>query len=338
MAFVHGKKGRLWVNGFELSKYFTEFGMAGKAGTADVTAFGQGAKSFISGLTEGTLTGKGWFGSSTTDIEDSTLSAALGAAANTVIVMSPTGATTPGTRAIISEAAETDYSVMNPVSGAVSTSFSALADSGLSTGVILNDPTAAAITTATTSTLPTGGINDMGQTDSPTTTYTGTGGTSLTTIITAGVIAATNPITQGFTTTGYISVVCNLGVAILSYTGTTSTQFTGLALVAGTGSWTVGTLASIKSPYFTNQGAVVVANVLTVGTNESDTLTLLSSDDGSSWAQVGTQSAVWTNATGIGGYYFTIPANIPIFRYIAAQLVTTGTTINFTGVVAAARQ
>ena len=142
--------------------------MGGKAQASEVTVFGEGAKAYISGLTEGQITGKGYLRFGLDRRRGPHNDQRSGRATNMCILFSPTGATAPGTRAVISEAAETDYSISTPVSGVVATNFTAQADSGLSTGVILHDPTGAAIATITTTNDT--GQNDNGQSDAPATT------------------------------------------------------------------------------------------------------------------------------------------------------------------------
>src|ERR1700722_4925684 len=143
MAFTHGKKARLWMDQYEMTTFFNDFTFAAKAGIAETTVYGLGAKTYIGGLKEGQLSGKGYFGAATTDIQDPEISNALGPNANTIITFSESGATGPGTPAVVSEAALVDYTVTAPVTGVVATSMTAQADSGLSSGVILNDPTVA---------------------------------------------------------------------------------------------------------------------------------------------------------------------------------------------------
>ena len=46
MAFTHGKKGRLWIDGLELTSYFNDFTLAAKAGIAETTVYGLVAKNF----------------------------------------------------------------------------------------------------------------------------------------------------------------------------------------------------------------------------------------------------------------------------------------------------
>lgn len=336
MAFTHSKKARLWIDNLELTSYFNEFNMAGKAGIAETTVFGLGAKTYIGGLQEGVISGKGYFGSATTDTVDAELTAALGRQTNMVVLFSPTGATAAGTRVVASEGAETDYSVSAPVSGVVATSFSAQADSGLSTGVIYYDPTTAAIVTATS--VNGTGVNDYGFTDTPTDTVAvASNGLVLSTLVGAQPVSVnTNPITQGFATSGYFVVVASGGQALIAYNGLSTTQFLNCTLITGTGAWTLATNAALASPFLTSTGFVFIANVLTLTGTGSPTvaITMQHSDDNSTWSTL----ATFANITAAGGYNVVVPVNTVILRFVRAQIVTTGTTISTTLAIAGARQ
>jgi hypothetical protein len=334
MAFTHGKKARLWCDQWELTSYFNEFNMMAKAGIAETTVFGRGAKTYIGGIKEGQITAKGYFGALVTDVADGELSQALGNQTNMNVTFSPTGLTAAGSRVIVAYAAETDLGISAPVAGVVASNFSAQADSGLSTGVMLYDPTSAAITTATTTNGT--GVNDRGQTDSPTTAVTvGSNGVNVSTFTGgAAVLNATNPQAANFPTSGYLSVVTSgAATAIVFYTGTTTTTFTGVTLVSGSG--TVATGGAIVAPYFTAGGLVCNVQVFTTGAADTITVNLQHSDDNATWVTLG------TTVTGItipGGYQILIPYGTVILRYLRAQIVTVGATISATLLVSAARQ
>jgi hypothetical protein len=54
MAFVHGKNTAVYYNGSNLSSYFNEASMSQDVETAETTAFGDSAKTYITGLKDGT--------------------------------------------------------------------------------------------------------------------------------------------------------------------------------------------------------------------------------------------------------------------------------------------
>lgn len=158
MSFTHSKNARIWMDQYELTNQFNDFMSGGKAGIAETTVYGLGAKTFIGGLKEGQISGKGYFDDATNK-SDQILTAALGRNLNMNVTFIPNGVTTIGTRVLVAYSALIDYSVTAPVAGVVATAFAAQADSGLTSGVLLTDPTAALITIATFNST---GNNDRG--------------------------------------------------------------------------------------------------------------------------------------------------------------------------------
>jgi hypothetical protein len=66
MAFTHGKNAVFAIRDVnniwrDLTPYLSEVNLPGKAGQADTTVFGKGAKTYIGGLLEGQMTMKGFF-------------------------------------------------------------------------------------------------------------------------------------------------------------------------------------------------------------------------------------------------------------------------------------
>lgn len=254
MAFYHGKVGRLFVDQFELSNYFSEYTAAAKAGIAETTVFGRGAKTFIGGLLEGQLTAKGFF-DDTVSGPDQELAKDLGFSTNTVVTFIPSGVSIIGTRAITSEAAETDYTITAPVNNVVGINASFQSDSGLKSGVILRDP---ATLISTIATIDGVGVNDRN-------------------------LASLATTTNGLVATAHILTL------------------------TGTGTPTV----SVKIQH---------------------------SDDNATYADLVTLTIPAGISSGsVTGIYGTVPMNTVINRFIRARVVTTGTTISSTVLVAAAR-
>lgn len=138
MAFTHGKNsivglrdiGNTWR---DLSPFSGEVTIPGKAGTAETTVFGKGAKTFIGGLLEGQVTLKGYFDPTATTGPDAILSGLLGTQPTkgmTVVaqvttqsnygqfILFPSGVAA-GVGAI-ADVVLTDYNVSAPVTGVVS--------------------------------------------------------------------------------------------------------------------------------------------------------------------------------------------------------------------------
>lgn len=146
MAFVHGKNAQFGLRnaaGYwqDMTPYVTEVTLPGKAGTAETTVFGKGAKTFIGGLMEGQMTMKGFYDPTNTPTNaagngpDEVLAGLLGTQSSiglTVVaqvtsqsnygqfLLMPAGSTAAGGVALLGDCVITDYSLSNPVSNVVS--------------------------------------------------------------------------------------------------------------------------------------------------------------------------------------------------------------------------
>lgn len=58
-SFSHGSRGRIYVNGYDLSPYFKEVSTAGELDTADATALADTHHKFLTGLASAKLSGEG---------------------------------------------------------------------------------------------------------------------------------------------------------------------------------------------------------------------------------------------------------------------------------------
>jgi hypothetical protein len=135
MAFRHGKNTAVFYNGADLSSYFNEASVSQDIETAEVTAFGDDAKKYITGLQDGTLSAAGMFDGSEGAI-DSVLSSVIGAENSDVITLAPDGVTV-GKRAYSAAVRETSYEISSPVSDVVSANLEVQATDGVNTGVLL---------------------------------------------------------------------------------------------------------------------------------------------------------------------------------------------------------
>lgn len=142
-TFVHGKGTAVLVNQYDLSAYFNSVDVAQTIDTAETTAFGGSAKSYIPGLADATLSISGLFATDATG-SDAILATALGAATTPLVTVAyESGAI--GKRAVVAKAHETNYAVSTPVGDVVSVTadFNASTDAttnvtyGLRTGVML---------------------------------------------------------------------------------------------------------------------------------------------------------------------------------------------------------
>lgn len=135
MAFRHGKNTALFYNGANLTSYFNEASVSQDVETAETTAFGNDAKTYITGLKDGTLSGSGMFDGAAGAV-DQTLSGVIGAAAADLVTLAPDGAVA-GRRSYSMAARETSYEISSPVGDVVSISLEVQADGGVDRGILL---------------------------------------------------------------------------------------------------------------------------------------------------------------------------------------------------------
>jgi hypothetical protein len=144
MAFIHGKNTGVVVGGGNLSAFFNEASASQDVETAETTAFGSSAKTYIIGLKDGTMSVSGMFDGAE-DSVDEQIEAALGAEAASVATIAPEGLTI-GKASYSCSARKTSYEISSPVGDVVSTSLSIQADGGIDRGVLLGANTAVAAT------------------------------------------------------------------------------------------------------------------------------------------------------------------------------------------------
>lgn len=116
-TFVHGKDTGVLVDEFDLSAFFTTVDVSHAIDTAETTGFGSAAKSYVTGLRDGTLSLSGMW-SADSDGSDEELAAILGAATTPVVTVKHGGAAI-GNRATLAKAHETSYAISSPVADIV---------------------------------------------------------------------------------------------------------------------------------------------------------------------------------------------------------------------------
>lgn len=144
MAFIHGKGAAVVHGANDLTSYLNDVSVSQDVETAETTAFGASAKSYIVGLRDATASASGMFDGSAAAV-DATLSTTLGSDTLAPLIMAPSGAT-GGERAYILKAKTTSYEVSSPVGDVVSVSFDVQADGGADDALLL---TSLAAVTAT---------------------------------------------------------------------------------------------------------------------------------------------------------------------------------------------
>lgn len=92
MAKSHGKSATIFANGFNLSTYLNSVTLTGAADSAETSTFGGTSKSYIPGLTDGTLSLGGFYDGDANAVVD-ILNAALGNTTFSVVNHFPQGDT-----------------------------------------------------------------------------------------------------------------------------------------------------------------------------------------------------------------------------------------------------
>jgi hypothetical protein len=146
-TFRHGKNTVVLANGYNVSTWFKEATTNINVDTAETTAFGSSAKTYLASMEDGTLSLKGMFDGTTSAVDD-IFTALITASTNPVITVAMDGATV-GSNAHIVGAIETSYEVSSPVADIVSVSADFQADGGLDSGKLLTVNTTIATATTT---------------------------------------------------------------------------------------------------------------------------------------------------------------------------------------------
>lgn len=135
MAFIHGKNAGVVHGAYDLSSYLNDVSVAQDVETAETTAFGASAKSYLVGLRDATASASGMF-DGTADAVDNVLTSSIGSDTLSPLTMAPSGLT-GGERAYIMQAKTTSYEVSSPVADVVSVSYDAQSDGGADDALLL---------------------------------------------------------------------------------------------------------------------------------------------------------------------------------------------------------
>lgn len=135
MTFRHGKNTVVLYNGANLTRYFNEASISNSVETAETTAFGDDAKTYITGLKDGTISLSGMF-DGTAGAVDQILSGVIGASTPDVVTVCPDGGV-DGRRVYFCTARETSYEVTAPVSDVVTANSEVQSTEGITPGYLL---------------------------------------------------------------------------------------------------------------------------------------------------------------------------------------------------------
>jgi hypothetical protein len=131
-TFRHGKKTAVLLNGTNMSPFLNEATSTTEIETAETTTFSDNDKTYIVGLSDGTISTSGLF-DSTAGASNAVLSGLIATEDNTFTVL-PEGSVA-GSRAIIANGQMTSYEISSPVGDVIAISAEVQADGGLLNGV-----------------------------------------------------------------------------------------------------------------------------------------------------------------------------------------------------------
>lgn len=136
MTFRHGKNTKVLLNQYDISAYLSEASPSESIETAETTAYGQNAKTYIVGLRDSTLSMSGFFDGSA-DAVDEIISGALQTAEEN-ITFAPEGLSA-GSRVVTMTSLGTSYEISSPVADVVSVSMEAQTTDRIDRGISLVD-------------------------------------------------------------------------------------------------------------------------------------------------------------------------------------------------------
>jgi hypothetical protein len=137
MPYRHGKNTKVLVGGYDLSAYFNEASVSEMVETGETTTFGTSAKTYITGLTDGTVSISGMFDGATGAV-DAVLSSVLGSDTAVVFSVAPEGLAITR-RLYAGESRATSYEISSPVADVVSVSGELQVTGGVGNSVSLCD-------------------------------------------------------------------------------------------------------------------------------------------------------------------------------------------------------
>jgi hypothetical protein len=134
-TFRHGKQTAVLLNGTDMSPFLNEATTTQEIETAETTTFGIQDKTYIVGLSDGTISTSGLFDGSA-NASDAVLSGLIATEDNTFTVL-PEGVVA-GRRSVLANGQMTSYEISSPVGDVVAISAEIQADGGLYHGIALN--------------------------------------------------------------------------------------------------------------------------------------------------------------------------------------------------------
>jgi hypothetical protein len=154
-TFVHGKKTRVFIDKFDLTRYFRDVNSNSVIGTADSTTFGSNSKEHIVGTMEGKATLNGLFETVALVGATQLFDTIKGSDTKSIVTIAPFGHSL-GARVIIFLADTSTYTISAPIGDIVKADAGFEVTDGIDDGVFLSDGSAVSTTAVGT------GVDDRG--------------------------------------------------------------------------------------------------------------------------------------------------------------------------------
>jgi hypothetical protein len=144
-TFRHGKNVNVYLDEFDFSTYFNNVSASTTIDTAETSAFGTSAKSYVVGHRDGTVSLGGMFEGTVSTGTDEFFDTALGNATKTQVIVAPEG-NSVGAGAILLIADDTSYEVSSAIADIVQASAEFQSTDAVEHGKILSSGSAVTTT------------------------------------------------------------------------------------------------------------------------------------------------------------------------------------------------
>ena len=136
-TFRHGKNVNIFLDEYDFSTYFNSVSASTSIDTAETSAFGTSAKSYVVGHRDGTVSLSGMFEATESVGTDQYFASALGSATKIKVIVAPEGHSN-GAGAILLQADDTSYEVSSAIADIVQASAEFQSTDAVEHGVILS--------------------------------------------------------------------------------------------------------------------------------------------------------------------------------------------------------
>ena len=144
-TFRHGKNVNVFIDEFDFSTYFNDASASTSVDTAETSAFGTSAKTYITGHRDGTVSLSGMFEGTASTGTDEFFDNALGNTTKALVIVAPEG-NSVGAGAIVLEADDTSYEVSSAIADVVQVSAEFQSSDAVEHGKILSSGSAISAT------------------------------------------------------------------------------------------------------------------------------------------------------------------------------------------------